>query len=154
MKLTSPLTPPAGRPDVEGIKARAKKATPGEWIAKGMGGDSYVLAPTHKWHRPSLCKRGYPIAIPRPYQEMDGHQTVDFSSAGFAHDDAKFIAHARQDIPTLIAYIKALEAKQEIALHHLQADGALDRRLLCDLLARDPKAPWIARLAALGDGDG
>lgn len=50
------------------------------------------------------------------------------------------------DIYALLAYIGRLEQQREMALHHLQADGALDRRLLCDFLARDMKA-----LAALRD---
>ena len=143
-----PNTP--NRPDVAAIKARAAAATPGEWIAKGMGSHSYVLAPSHKWHKQSLGGRGYPIAVPRVYTERDGRKAVDFSSAGFAHDDAKFTAHARQDIPDLIALVEA----QDERIEKLEAVVDMARNVFV-VQRISPTSPLGKALAALdGGGDG
>ena len=59
------------------------------WVWKPMGGDSIVLATTHKFHRCYPQTDLYPIAVPRIYQ-VDG-ETVWDSSAGFTHADANRI---------------------------------------------------------------
>ena len=71
------------------------KPTPGPWTARGMGGESIVTAPTHRWHNEMPNGLGFPIAIPRTYVDpVDGETHVDFSSAGFSHDDASLVAAA------------------------------------------------------------
>ena len=86
-----------------------EKATKGPWKARGMGGDSYLMAPTHKWNEPTMSGM-CPIALPRPYTDMDGASRVDYSSAGFAHDDATLIAEYRNAVPRLLDRVEALEA--------------------------------------------
>ena len=73
------------RPDIEAIKERCEKATPGPWILDGESFDS---------HR--NIKR-----------------QVENSSSGFRYvaglalsPDAEFIAHARMDIPVLLIILR------------------------------------------------
>ncbi len=66
------------RPDIDAIKARAEAATPGEWQA------------TTHWEVSAISQH---IAL---CAEMNGRW------------NAEFIAHARTDIPALLAYIAAL----------------------------------------------
>jgi hypothetical protein len=107
-------------------KARCEKATPGPWRSRGMGGDSYVLAPTHQWHSAAPNNIGFPIAVPRTYGES-GDTKIDFSSAGFSHSDARFIAHARTDLPRALSEIESLSerlraAKAELEMVNEQRD--------------------------------
>lgn len=74
------------------IEARAEAATPGEWHVctcslKGA-------CPHDKGVRMSFCTEGLPDKAPYP-------------------NDADFIAHARQDIPDLIAEVRRLREEKE-----------------------------------------
>ncbi len=72
--------------------------TPGPWKSRCMGGDSIVLVPDHKWLSKYPQDERYPLAIPRTFQEEpDGKTEIDWSSAGFAHDDATHIARCSPD---------------------------------------------------------
>jgi hypothetical protein len=68
--------------DLNAIKARAEAVTPGPWTA---GGDF-----THPWE---VC-----IAADVPFVELDATRQGGV--------DAKFIAHARQDVPALVAEVE------------------------------------------------
>jgi hypothetical protein len=103
---------------------RARAATEAPWI-EGQPGNFRIYGPPNKGRQSGPIAEALSVDDLRYFQRANTH----------------FIAHARQDIPELIAYIEALKLQREITLHHLQADGALDRRLLCDLLTRDMKAP-------------
>lgn len=70
--------------DLDAIKARTDAATPGPWIAGG--------AFTHPWE---VC-----IAAHLPFVEL-----IHTAQGGA---DAEFIAHARQDVPALLAEAKRL----------------------------------------------
>ena len=80
------------RPDLETIEARLKAATAGPWEAytasccPDMGG---VAGPTHSVMTACVGKFGHPAST----------------------EDAEFIAHAREDVPALLAYVKELEAR-------------------------------------------
>lgn len=65
--------------------------TPTPWVARGLGGDSIVLAKDHQWHREYPTREGfYPIAVPRHYEDKDGFGRTDVSG-GFSHADAQHI---------------------------------------------------------------
>jgi len=71
------------RPDLDAIRARCDAATPGPWRLKGLEihGDS----------KPGRCG------------------LLIYDEGGHDKKDARFIAHARTDIPALLAYIDMLE---------------------------------------------
>lgn len=88
------------RPDVEAIEGRAEAATDGPWASvdewvSGIGADRTFTM----------------IEAPSRYVSRD-------VSNGW---DADFIAHAREDVPALIAYVRELEA----ALASLRAPRSL-----------------------------
>ena len=71
----------------------------------------------------------------------------------FREAENEFLVHARQDIPALIAYIEALEARQ------VKLEAATQLGLQCALMAADLGAEDGDEIAgqiraALGDGDG
>lgn len=74
-------------PDYDAIKARAGAATEGPWDVFGQGGG-------HNY-RPGIGSGG-DIIVAEMWDDRD--------------NDAEFIAHARQDIPTLLAVIDAVRA--------------------------------------------
>lgn len=86
------------REELSAIEARAEAATPGPWRADGNS--------------------------PRKVRDADGDtfarielppgSTADEIAA--SHATATFIAHARTDIPALIAHIRTLEAERDRAL--------------------------------------
>jgi len=78
---------PIPRPDVVGIEARAKTLGVGGWQVEGDGPEYEV-------------------------RHVDDVLVADVYTGYFA---AEFIAHARQDIPALIAHIGRLDAVVEAA---------------------------------------
>lgn len=74
------------RPDIEAIKKRAEGATPGPWTN-------------------AICTSAY-LNTPN-----DGRVCEAWDENGYCSiEDGEFIAHSRQDIPALVAYIEELEA--------------------------------------------
>jgi hypothetical protein len=73
--------------DLNAIKARAEAATPGPWAA---GTDAY--AELHPWEL--SISRQYPL--------------IEMDTNGQGGHDAQFIAHAREDVPALIAEVEML----------------------------------------------
>ncbi len=130
------------------LEAKALAATPGPWKSRGLGGDSILLAPTHRWHKPYVYPEdGHPIAVPRLYPDMDAEQNndgsrpmrVDFSSAGFSHDDAAFIAAANpQAILSLIARVRKAEAA--LVTRTNERDGEREARERCSDALREKDA--------------
>ena len=88
------------------IKARADAATPGPWRAGrsdmtsygGYDGEPFknVYGP-NKYEHPNIPGEMVPESVARGETDL-------------CHENAAFIAHARQDIPTLIAVIEKLDA--------------------------------------------
>ena len=85
------------------------KHTPGPWRAKAMGGDSVVLADSHKWHPYSKGYKAYPIAVPRKAEEPG--KLFDPWCAGFSHDDARLVAAA----PDMLKVLKFLRDNYDVA---------------------------------------
>lgn len=86
--MTTPHTPPAA-PDVAAIEARAAAATPGPWATDYVQGERAIIS------------GGGPRPLVVPWSHADA----------LMHDDAAFIAHAREDVPALLAHITALRAQ-------------------------------------------
>lgn len=80
------------RPDIEGLKALAEKATGGEWRVEI---DNVFAGPNDRSVYVADCE---PLGGP-----------VDGTPRGRAN--AAFIAAARQAVPELIAYIEELESR-------------------------------------------
>jgi hypothetical protein len=110
------------------IKDRADAATFGPWgwfgsgkepyLATHTGGRVFVMMPRRSgmngatifWQGPdfAICPTTDFAVKEREYREqLDGYHD------GIDHPDAKFIAHAREDIPALLAHIAELEAQLE-----------------------------------------
>lgn len=92
------------RIDLEAIEARVKAASPGPWITSN----------------PENAFKNWPIgffslgrdeeAKPSNWAVTTDRINASRMVSGGAKEDAEFIAHARQDIPALIARIRELEA--------------------------------------------
>lgn len=95
-KAPSPATVDVGEAiDLEAIKARAEKATPGPW-AKDVG-----QYPPYPWV----------VRAPEPVNAM----TDVVATVTRYQDDAVFIAHARTDIPALLERASSLASALETA---------------------------------------
>lgn len=78
--------------DLTAIETRAENAMPGPWTVKGSYEDgATVMEPS-----------GFPLP---------GCMNCGENDAIYEIGDAEFIAHARQDIPELLAHIRELEAR-------------------------------------------
>ncbi len=111
--------------DREAIRARADAATPGPWTAvrrNNDGRDQWSIAPTDD-----------------PYHEADREACAALGTCWIAHTpngkgrrpphpaNAQFIAHARADIPALLAEVERLRVYED--------DGALTRESLQETCA-------------------
>ena len=107
--------------DLDAIEARAEAATPGPWINNRNG---VVIVESH------------PLA-----------PTVSENSSW---DDADLIAHARTDVPALVAELRAAREVVEAAVDLAERDGHKDD--LCDdcgLGGHTSPCPWQRLDAAL-----
>jgi hypothetical protein len=91
------------RPDVDEIQARVEAATSGPWY-QGQNSRTYETS-KEVWTR----------------THMDDPVSVDVFPVATRAEDAEFVAHAREDVPALLA---ALAAERERAD---QAEVALER---------------------------
>lgn len=122
--------------DLEPIKARAETATPGPWKAEGAPWRVravYMQAGLRHTAWPALCDCG---AQPN-------------------EANAEFIAHAREDIPALIAEVERLRA--DIARKNAALRCAISQlgTLLCDTgtLSRDTRETIVVLTAAMAPDD-
>ena len=149
--------------DIAAIKARADKATAGGWI---------VIETTHPYKftpsRPEFKGEGFHVerriatAWDHP-QLKDKYPLVNIATgigtpeSGAVHmcsieaDDADFIAHARTDIPALIAALEASEAARVKAEQERDAlkdcEESAYQRGVSDERKRAEKAEFAARRA-------
>lgn len=106
--------------DLDAIAERVAAATPGPWVREPVGGGE------------EMCSRCAPYAH---YYSIDAPSDPGWLSRvvtvrGYGDDhvlairiaDAAFIAHARQDIPALIAEVRRLQAVVEA-----YEDAAIER---------------------------
>ncbi len=101
------------RPDIEAIAARAAAATEGPWDDLWFGPDTLVGYradaalewPNYSDKQSPLWRRGGQVL------GEDDHTLYLGPGAAFTPLDATFIAHARTDVPALVAYVEELEAE-------------------------------------------
>lgn len=84
------------KPDIDAIKERAEKATPGPWESV----------------------RSYPSTADHSF--VLGDDGCESVTSDILTVDADFIANARTDIPALLAYIAELEAERDAAVEDLR----------------------------------
>lgn len=92
------------------IRARCDAATAGPWrwrdyetavgLVGQICGESFILLPAVEFESEPETDYRYCLKL------REGFHMVDFRRE---HPDAEFIAHARTDIPALLAYIATLE---------------------------------------------
>lgn|GEM_PF-5709900 len=93
--------------DLEPIKARAEAATPEPWVASNEGGTAFLME-----------------------GDQDGDLLVNDSDGQFFERwDVLFCAHARQDIPALIAEIERLRDEKSTIAADLVLEKLLKNRL-------------------------
>lgn len=138
--------------DIQAIRERAEKATPGPWDRKALGGDSTILSAAKPARNDTrIPTYGYGDTIRGTSYHCIGYPSiVDGGDARwdfvcFNHADAEFIAASRTDIPTLCNALEAANARiAELAAFKEEIETeALDA-------CRDIKErrPLKARLAA------
>jgi hypothetical protein len=81
------------------IAARANAATPGSWEAT-------ELPPNELHRRPAFW-------VEAEYHEPSGTHTKTVADVMWSMEDAEFIAHAREDVPALLAEVKQLRAQMD-----------------------------------------
>lgn len=121
--------PRPGRPDLAAIRAREQAATPGPWRWRAnlsvhhvwLGSLARLKSTVMNFHRwgmqeaqPHFNVGG--IMRPPAYIVPEPHNAWD--ATGIDHPDARFIEHAREDIPALLAYCERLEAAVEESDNH------------------------------------
>ena len=107
--------------DIEAIEARANAATPGPWMVHRR--EIMSAGPTQRT-RITLRAIGPRSAVPHGMVIVPGpcEETLSMND-----DDADFIAHARVDIPALIARVRELEgALAEILELNQKGEALLD----------------------------
>ena len=107
----------ATRPDLEAIKARANLATPGPWTF--YGGDVWYGDVADALTRMDTAWSDDEPEDHWPYK--DGQEPHPFHGDPVSTPDAEFIAHAREDIPYLVAELVGLRAQRDAALAMCQA---------------------------------
>jgi hypothetical protein len=87
--------------ELKAIRERADKATPGPWI-DFIDTDGY------------LSVRDYTNIAICDFGDLEGTE-------GWDHDDAEFVAHARQDIPALVKEVERLQDRLHYANEAISA---------------------------------
>jgi hypothetical protein len=77
--------------ELSAIEARCVAASPGEWVA-------YIEGRDHE------CGSNFIMT------GVGQERGEDIEAIGLTHDDHDFIAHARQDVPRLVAEVRRLYA--------------------------------------------
>lgn len=111
-----PVVPVTGGVDLEAIEARANKVTRGPWITHMMG--NVFVGP------------GSPGAL-REIVHTSGDSINDLTAdaASRAIAIAEFIAHARTDVPSLVAEVRALRSRLSPPTRETLAEALLAARL-------------------------
>lgn len=143
-----PTTDPAPL-DLAAIEGRANTATPGPWGAywgNRIGRGVEILGDGSG----SLVSATQDVAeIPDDRCDWDDEDAVEVSSEA----DAEFIAHARQDVPALVARVRQLEAElgelRRLGEQAIGAEARAVRELEAELATarRDSAADALAWLA-------
>ena len=126
------MTAPETWLDLEGIEARANAATPGPWAYEGVSdkANDYIVGivcPVDKKHNVGPQISGNVRHHPHFYntktdkfgewycEEIAVLDETSHTSDGGCGSDACFIAHAREDVPALLAALHAATARADEA---------------------------------------
>jgi hypothetical protein len=108
------LRGPGGPLDLDAIDARAKSATPGPWVAgqwSRLNGS----------HGSEICAAEISVVV-------SAHDRPSL-----AVDDLDFIAHAREDVPKLVARVRELEVAVDTASRQLDESTIAHAKTLIEL---------------------
>ena len=95
------------RDELKRIEERAEKATKGSWCYEECG-ETFVVGTAFDENDQPVRGRANEIDIPGTHiAELEL-----LEAPGNQEADARFIAHAREDIPALLAYIRELEEER------------------------------------------
>jgi hypothetical protein len=103
--------------DLDAIEARANDATEGPWHCRYVHEADY-----------DVCIRGGldHVTILAGTEPTDPDDVLLYGQNGATHEDGKFIAHAREDVPALLQRVRELERQVIGKDRHI--DGLIDER--------------------------
>lgn len=133
----------AERLDLDAIAARANVATEGPWESAyengGLGAGAVVWGPPGSAHAMWGATRGTGEQEYGPLLALADGEYVDNPNA---NADGVFIAHARTDVPALVARVRELEkALREAKIRHMYYEcTSLYRQVACDCGAAEHNA--------------
>ena len=110
-------------PDLPAIRQRAEQATKGPWTSWQAGNCTMEDG--------LLSAIAEVKGLPRPWEPTwVGWKTAkNFFKTFLRSADADFIAHARQDIPDLLAYIETLTTERDKAISDIKVMVLTDERI-------------------------
>lgn len=111
MRAFAPLTDD----ELAEIRARADKATPGPWTPQSVCSNRSAPGGVEPWESKETAGLGFDIEGP-PHPILDRYRFEN----GW---DAVFIAHARDDVPRLLAEIKQLRQENDALYDQLASEG-------------------------------
>ena len=120
------------------IRARAEKATPGPW----------KWHTSNSWRRLKRDDRGISQSVSEPFVARDGHPDLDINEP-----DMQFIAHARTDIPFLLAEIERLRAQVRRYAERLEIDHVFKLQNKELVRVDVPKADWDKQIDGISCRD-
>ena len=119
--MSEPTTIPAERE--QEIRERAGAATPGPWGTRDDGtGRHHIAADLKDTGCGFTCRRQVALTVDEPIDNDPAHREWDADEDDEQiAADAEFIAHARQDVPTLLAEVDRLRG--ELATRPARAES-------------------------------
>jgi hypothetical protein len=146
------MTPTAGISDQElaEIEARANAALPGPWQIRCLDYKGKMDHFTYDKDGKQIFKPAFEVDYTDENGERDSIETLgDYECGALEKPNAEFIAHARTDVPRLIAEVRETRAALKQARQEIEAAYAV---LLTDPAKADRYAQLRGKIAA-GEAD-
>ena len=142
---------PSSELDLAAIEAREKAATPGPWSADPTGSVCADVDLRSDARGETILPQVGPMEVAECYRS---------ESPGERGNNAEFIAHARTDVPSLLAKVAELQGRVDELTGQVEGRDETIQRVR-DLAAKHPRDPkgfvsgWIpaAHVIAAIDGD-
>jgi hypothetical protein len=141
MRENPMTTDHADRLDLDAIRRREQAATPGPWTAGNLNEDAEGQRPL--WGVTNDAFRNPPADDDAPWIAVEVHVGD--------HADAEFIAHARRDIPALLAEVDRLRAEWYRLVNERAAMLGVIRPALAWAEAHEDSANYEATIRATAD---
>lgn len=131
--------------ELDEIKARCDKATPGPWEWDVIDAHKCIYLESARWKVMDFTRYGMNGAAPRflvdgvmeradsLLKSIPGKEHHEGFDNYIDHPDAQFIAHARQDIPVLLAEVEQLNSYVETYKDICDKHTAINRELLAEI---------------------